>query len=292
MRFLVAWGDRRSGTDNDIYGQLVDADGVITGTASSVNFPISLAASNQTNPSVAYDSVKHSFLTAYGTLETGRPDIGFGLVVPPRKVKVLSPSGHTWASGPAEIIHWGAPVTAVTFKVKCSLDGGGTWQQINCRQCHAAGQPPISNQSNGSHRWSVPVPAGNLKNCLIRVEGYDSKSRLLSADRSRAPFTIEVVKLTAPYGGQTLTSNASFEVTWTTNQTVRDVHSVNILYTIDGGATWKPAGKVDANPGTYQWTAPHVAVAKTKCNVKVVLKDQHGVPVGSDTGSAFFAIQP
>jgi hypothetical protein len=219
------------------------------------------------------------------------PDIGFGLVVPTRKVKLLAPSGHTWASGSPQTIQWGAPDTAVTFKVKYSSNGGA-WKQISCTGCHGD-LGPITNQSNGSHQWNVPVPAGNLiRNCLIRIEGYDSKNNLLSFDKSHAPFTIEVVRLTDPDGGGNLTSGASYTVAWTTNTTIRDVYSATILYTLDGGTTWTQAGKAPSNPGTYNWTVPHVNKVKTKCKVRVVLKDKNGIPVGSDGSNAFFTIQP
>ncbi|MBI5182104.1 MAG: hypothetical protein HZA06_04220 [Nitrospirae bacterium] len=65
QRFLVVWGDYRSGTTYDIYGQLVNADGTLYGTASNVNFVIANAANDQNMPSAAYDSSNQRFLVAW-----------------------------------------------------------------------------------------------------------------------------------------------------------------------------------------------------------------------------------
>jgi hypothetical protein len=67
-RFLVVWEEyRNSGTtSSDIYGQLVNGDGTLFGTASDVNFAICNVSQPQSNPSVAYDNLNHRFLVAWG----------------------------------------------------------------------------------------------------------------------------------------------------------------------------------------------------------------------------------
>jgi hypothetical protein len=62
QRFLVVWYDYRPGTNGaDIYGQLVNSDGALVGS----NFVISNAASDQFNPSVAYNSSFQRFLVSW-----------------------------------------------------------------------------------------------------------------------------------------------------------------------------------------------------------------------------------
>jgi hypothetical protein len=67
QRFLVAWEDfrNRNTTSYDIYGQLVNANGSLYGTAANFNFAISTGTDFQTNPSVAYDSAHQRFLVAW-----------------------------------------------------------------------------------------------------------------------------------------------------------------------------------------------------------------------------------
>ena len=65
QRFLVVWDDFRN-SNNDVYGQLVDgSDGSLFNTISSQNFTISDHASNQTDPSVSYDSSNGRFLVTW-----------------------------------------------------------------------------------------------------------------------------------------------------------------------------------------------------------------------------------
>ena len=82
QRFLVAWWDDRNSatTGTDIYGQLVNADGTLNNTASNENFIISNAVNGQGYPSVAGNGNCGNFLAAYGTLETGVPDIGLSRI--------------------------------------------------------------------------------------------------------------------------------------------------------------------------------------------------------------------
>jgi len=62
-RFLVVWEDQRNSdvTANDIYGQIVNADGTLSGG----NFPVSDNTSTQERPSVAYDSANQRFLVVW-----------------------------------------------------------------------------------------------------------------------------------------------------------------------------------------------------------------------------------
>ena len=64
-RFLVVWEDLRNGSNIDVYGQLVDAAGTLYGTDSDENFAIASKDTNESKPSLAYDSVNHRFLVAW-----------------------------------------------------------------------------------------------------------------------------------------------------------------------------------------------------------------------------------
>ena len=74
--FLVVWDDGRGGGD-DIYGQFVTAAGDLHDTASSTNFPICVAASQQQSPEVDYDPVTDRFLVAWADrrINSSAPDI-------------------------------------------------------------------------------------------------------------------------------------------------------------------------------------------------------------------------
>jgi hypothetical protein len=128
----------------------------------------------------------------------------------------------------------------------------------------------------------------------MKVIGYDASGKKIGEDKSNIAFTLEVVKLTAPDLLITpLISGDPYDIQWITNSTIRQVGGVNLLYTLDGGGVWKPIlPSPVGNPGTYSWTVPLVAKPKTRCKVKVVLKDEKGITVGSDISDAYFTISP
>jgi uncharacterized repeat protein (TIGR01451 family) len=199
-------------------------------------------------------------------------------------VRMLSPNGgETVPSGLSQPVEWEAPPAAVTFKLHYSLDKGVTWKQISSFD-------PITGTS---HEWSVPAFTKDKKACLVRVTGYNANNKKVGSDKSDTPFRIKVVGVDFPNGGDQLTSGTSYNITWTTNGTVREVESISVQYTIDGGLTWKSAGLpiVGSNPGTFSWT-PSVNKQKKKCKVKVILKDAEGRTVASDTSDTFFTIDP
>jgi len=197
-------------------------------------------------------------------------------------VTVLVPNGgEIIPSGLPYTIHWEAPPDAVSFKLKYSMDNGRTWKPI------ASGIPDTF------YDWTVPTPVKNKTKCLVKVIGYDDSDKKVGADRSDSTFTIEVLKLTYPNGGELLTSGDQQTITWTTNGTKNPVEEVVLKYTKNGGRTWKKIAAIEGdNPGTHAWTVPDVSKTKSKCKVKVVLKDAKGNTVGSDTSDGYFTMEP
>jgi hypothetical protein len=197
-------------------------------------------------------------------------------------VTVISPNGgEIIPSGSEFTIIWEALPEAVKFTLMCSLDNGITWTLIN------------DNVMNTSYNWTVPKPWGNKKKCLVKIIGYDSFNVKVGADKSDAPFTIEVVKLESPNGGVTYTSGDPLTITWTTNGTKKLVAKVKLYYTKDAGVTWIPITTfTDSNPGTFDWTVPTVKLQKNQCKVRVVLIDALGNILAADASDDYFTIKP
>jgi hypothetical protein len=204
-------------------------------------------------------------------------------------VLLLKPNGgETIPSGSSYNIQWDATPAAESFDLSYSLDGKVSWISI------------AKDVRNTIHPWTVPKTIGNKKACFVRVIGYNgTRTKKIGSDTSDKPFTIEVVKLTSPNGGPPpLEQNDTIDITWTVYETTRPITKVQLYYTRDGGVTYNlittlPLGTYP--PGNYRqpWTIPRVGTtAKTKCKVKVVLKDQEGVTRGSDISNSFFTIEP
>jgi hypothetical protein len=196
------------------------------------------------------------------------------------KIKLLSCNGkEILPSGGNYQITWMAPASMVKFNLSYSLDGGATWKSI------------AKEVTDRHYPWTLPAPKGNKK-ALVKVKGFNAKSVPVGSDISDAPFTIETVKVLEPNGGETFYPPGSATITWQTNVTAAEVTTVKLSYTLNGGLTWNPIETLTVNEGTYDWTLPTVKADKTKCKVKVVLKDGSGKTVGSDVSDGFFAIQP
>ena len=187
-------------------------------------------------------------------------------------------------SGSTQTIQWEPPPQAVKFRLLHSMDDGLTWKLIH---------PDKNYVSGTSYNWTVPIPSANKKKCLLKVTGFNSNGLQIVADSSDMPFTIEVVKVTSPQGEKVLTSGSTSPVQWQTHRTKNPVERVSLTYTMDGGVTWKSISPpLMGNPETYDWKIPPVANRKTKCKVKVTLKDKTGNIVGSDASDGSLTIEP
>jgi hypothetical protein len=203
--------------------------------------------------------------------------------VPITKPQIYSPNGGELVrSGGTYDIKWGAPEEAVRFDLKYSSDNGATWSKIG------SGLPDTT------YPWIVPTPKNNQTKCLVKVIGYDINDKKVGEDTSDAPFTIEVVRLDFPNGGTTYSSNTLPSIEWTTNVTKNNVDKVILYYTLNGGSTWVKIATITGNPGSFStWQIPKPpAEAKSKCKVKVVLKNKNGDTIGSDVSDSEFTIIP
>jgi hypothetical protein len=61
---------------------------------------------------------------------------------------------------------------------------------------------------------------------------------------------------------------------------------------VNKGRSWHPIATLTGSFRSYEWTVPEVVKRKTKCKVKVVLKDAEGVTLGSDVSDAYFRVNP
>jgi hypothetical protein len=174
---------------------------------------------------------------------------------------------------------------AAKFNLRYSLNKAETWRPI------------INNLTANYYDWPVPIPLGNKIKCLVKVIGYNSSGLKVGTDKSDVPFAIEVVRLTAPSDpGISMTFGDTYDISWTTNMTVRPVQKVVLYYTKNATAfpvAWTKilSFKASDYPGVYPWDVPALPKTKTKCKVRVVLKDAGGKTVGVDISDNVFTIQ-
>jgi hypothetical protein len=169
----------------------------------------------------------------------------------------------------------------VKFKLQYSLNKGRDWKTIG------------KGITGKTYDWRVPVLKKNINKCIVRVTGYNASGQKVGVDKSDTLFGIEVVTITAPNGGETLTAGDTFNIEWDTYTTKKPVFKVLLKYTINGGKKWFVIRTIKgSNPGTYLWTVPAVSLAKSRCRVMVQLKDKKGNSIGADVSNGYFVIEP
>jgi hypothetical protein len=216
-------------------------------------------------------------------VETGWTSLGSQTSV--KCIVVLTPNGgEIIPSGSGYDIQWDPTPEAVSFDLFYSLNSGVTWISI------------AKDLRNTIHPWTVPKVTGNKKACLVRVIGYNgTRTKKIGSDTSDRPFAIEVVKLSSPNGGESLSSGSSYEIQWKYYGTKAPVTTINLYHTKDGGTTWVLINNPpidDAASTRYNWTVPPVASSKSQCKVRVVLRDASGNTLGSDLSDSFLTIKP
>jgi hypothetical protein len=176
---------------------------------------------------------------------------------------------------------FGGPSTVESYKLFHSFDKGATWKPVTT-------EPVTGN----SILWTVPPVKKNTASCLTKVVGYKGTTKV-GSDKSDKPFTIEVLKLDYPNGDEFFTSGQDVTITWSTHAPTRPVNKVKLSYTLDNGTTWKAFASqppIGSDPGSHTVQLPTVTRTKSKCKVKVVLKDNNNVTVGSDVSNGAFSI--
>jgi len=176
---------------------------------------------------------------------------------------------------------FGGPSTVESYKLFHSFDKGVTWKPVTT-------EPVTGN----SILWTVPPVKKNTASCLTKVVGYRGTTKI-GMDKSDKPFTIEVLKLQYPNGDEFFSSGQDVTITWSTHTPIRPVNKVKLFYSLDNGTTWKAFASqppIGSDPESHTVQLPTVTRTKSKCKVKVVLKDSNNVTVGSDVSNGVFTI--
>jgi len=195
---IITWSDY-----NDIYAQRVNARGVLQWSADGA--AISTAEDNQYFPAIVSDCRGGAIITwwDFRTSSATSSDIYAQRIYangssPFTEVTMLTPNGgESIATGSTYRITWSAPAEAVKFTIQYSTDNGSTWNTI------------ASNVKGTNYNVTVPKVTANMTQCRVQVTGYNASGLLVGSDVSDGPFTIEVVRVTSPNGGETWKSGSA-----------------------------------------------------------------------------------
>jgi hypothetical protein len=173
------------------------------------------------------------------------------------------------------------PLSANPMSYSYSVDGGTTWKSIASAQTNS-----------GYYLWTVPNDVST--NARFRAQATDTQSNV-GADSSDASFTIASaappgVTVTAPNGGESLTTGQTFEVKWNvvngTFPLAQDPITV-LLSTNGTGGPWSAQASSLPNSGSYLWPVPNAP--STQAAIRVEARDTQS-NVGTDASDAVFQV--
>lgn len=197
-------------------------------------------------------------------------------------IRLFTPDeGEVLPAGSVCTVRWAAPIEATNFKLKFSMDNGETWETI------------ADDISEKSYQWDVPTPRKNQKKYILKIIGHSVHGEKVGTDKLDKPISIEVVRITHPCDGEILISGNRYDITWEIHKTRNPVANTVLKYSKNDGKTWDTIETIEgADTRTFAWVAPIVRKEKSKCLVKVVLRDAHERKIGKDVSDGRFTIQP
>jgi len=218
-------------------------------------------------------------------IASDRSDAAFTITPRVDALVVLPNGGETLTSGDTYTVQWRSPTNATLgyHNLWYSLDNGASWTWI-----HSVGP------NKRSFDWTVPAVADDNPTTLFRVDVYNDSGVQVSSDISDAPFTVAArttVLLTAPNGGEVLTSGNNFIVQWKA-PTTTPVGYFGLWYSLDNGSSWTWIGTVGPQRTDYSWTVPAVGGASSTSLFRVRAYASGGAPISTDISDGNFTIQP
>ncbi len=177
-----------------------------------------------------------------------------------------------------------AQVTQITLAWSPSNDADVAGYKVYRRTAGKAYKKPIGTVEN------VPNPELSLnvsygRKYYFAVTSYDIHGNE-SSPSNEVSWPIQVF---SPNGGEIIASGSPCPIQWYADSTAEEF---KLLYSVNKGKSWHPIATLTGSFESYEWTVPEVVKRKTKCKVKVVLKDAEGVTLGSDVSDAYFTVNP
>jgi hypothetical protein len=211
-----------------------------------------------------------------------------------KSLDITYPNGTfiTWQGNETRNIVWNSTGNINQVDLFISFDNQASWTNIASN---------ITNNLASSTSYSYTVANVDALDCFV----YVIESGAAISDTNDNDFKIEMVvdsiDIITPNGGQNYVANQIENIEWNYTGTISDV---NILYSIDSGATYIPIVSNIANVSPYAWTIPS-GFSSENCFVKIedannvltndiscarfTISDEHAITVNAPNGGEFFA---
>ncbi len=190
-------------------------------------------------------------------------------------ISISAPSnGDSLLAGSTSQISWSSTGTIESVRIEFSADSAQSWSTI------AAVTP-----NDGLFNWQVPDTSSQM--CAIRIsDASDNQPIALSSGN----FTIfresdlpETVTLLSPNGGESLTVDSTFTITWATQGSV---DSLALDFSVNSGQDWSVLTTAVANSGQFDWSVPDMESDFALVRIRDAQDD-----IPADTSDAVFSIK-
>jgi hypothetical protein len=200
-------------------------------------------------------------------------------------ISVFNPNGgEKIGSGSTFPVLINAPLGIDHFRLEVSLNGGQTWQTV-------ANNVPSGGVTT-LYQWNVPIVSKRKSNVLFRAQGFSAGGVFIGSDTSDDPFSVVVVQMGSPAGGELLIADDLHKIEWTTFKTESKVQRIILYISTNGGDTWLKVAGRHKNRGTFNWIVPTFKGPKVNCILRIDLMDGQERVIGSDETDLPFAILP
>jgi hypothetical protein len=267
QQYNVTWS--QTGSPSNYWNIDYSLDGGTIWTSVTSNYLSTNGSFLWTVPYVQSNTVLMRVKDALNSATVDQSNNYFTINIP---VLLTSPNGgETWQGNTVHNITWNSQGTSNYYNIAYSVDGGTNWTTI------------VTNYYNtsGSYAWTVPAIALSTT-CKVRVMDY---SQNCMQDVSNANFTITPATpvLITPNGGETLTTQCTYNITWNT----ASIYNYAVLeYSVDNGVTWNMIVNGASNSGSYAWGVPY-NVYGTQCLIRL---SNYQYPSLSDVSNSTFTI--
>jgi hypothetical protein len=141
-----------------------------------------------------------------------------------------------------------------------------------------------STPSNGTFPTTFSVPSNQYR---IRISEAVTGSPMAYSQGSFtiSTQTVKTIDMVSPIGGEHWIVGSTYQISWVST----NIDSVNLNYTIDGGANWKIIASNIPSNSFYKWVIPATAFSSDNCFVRVSDAKQENLSAQSH---APFSIYP
>lgn len=169
-------------------------------------------------------------------------------------ITISAPAGgEAWQAGTTQTISWTSTNGITVAAIEYTTDNGTNWSTVTSSTSATA----------GSYSWSIPssLAASSVK---VRVRDAQTGTSIVAVSNA---FSVSLLRLTAPTGGEVFQAGANTSITW---QNSSNITNLTLQYSTDAGSNWNNITTgVVASAGTYTWTVP-AGISTTQGRVKII----------------------